>query len=427
MTDELRKRPFARPLLFWIAGFVLQLCFPVATVSWVLLFPVAAVLLYSFLPVQRKEGCSFLYEYRWVWGLAFLCLILFLSIQMTAYREQGLLLPPASPNGLQAWAAEQQMHWVGKLERLRLTEAERSVLATLTAGYRQAMDPEVNRQFIVAGVVHLLSVSGFHVAVVGCFVSYLFALLPRRPFFRLLNFLLTFAVVWGYTCLTGLAVPAVRSAVMLTIFLAGRLLRRNTDSYNTLFASAFLMLVYQPFYLLDIGFQLSYLAVFSILYFQPRLSRWIPLRNPLLKAPWEAITVTLSAQTGTFFLCCYYFGQFSTVFLFTNLPITFLSGILLPVTLLWIVLPEWFPLVGCLQAGAELLTKSLLWVVESFSRVPGATLRFHFDFLSMLGGYLLLFLLLCYWRNKQVKRLFFLLGALFLWLVYQIILALGLR
>ena len=91
--------------------------------------------------------------------------------------------------------------------------------------------------------------------------------------------------------ITGLAASAVRAGLMLTLYLTGRVLRRMTDGYNTLAAAAFCMLVFNPLYLFDIGFQLSYLAVLSILYLQPRLQNLIVVRNPVIAIPWGWITV----------------------------------------------------------------------------------------------------------------------------------------
>lgn len=102
---------------------------------------------------------------------------------------------------------------------------------------------------------------------------------------------------------------------MLSLYLTGRALRRVTDGYNTLAAAAFCMLAYNPYYLFDVGFQLSYLAVFFILFLVPRFKEWIVVRNPLLAMPWEWITVSIAAQIGTALLCFYYFGQFSDSFL----------------------------------------------------------------------------------------------------------------
>ena len=102
------------------------------------------------------------------------------------------------------------------------------------------------------------------------------------------------------------------------------------SGFSALTLTAFIMLIYQPMYLFDVGFQLSYLAVFFILFLVPRFKEWIVVRNPLLAMPWEWITVSIAAQIGTALLCFYYFGQFSTVFLFTNLPVTLLAMFLIP-------------------------------------------------------------------------------------------------
>lgn len=165
------------------------------------------------------------------------------------------------------------------------------------------------------------------------------------------------------------------------------------------------MLVYEPLYLFDIGFQLSYLAVLSILYFQPRLQALIKVHNPFLRTPWGWVTVTLSAQAGTTFLCLYYFGQFSTVFLLTNLPLTFLATLLIPASLVYMFLPEWIPGYGWLQVGVEWLAHGLLWVVDAFSRVPGAVFSFRFDFPAMLVAYGMLLSILLYGHTGRSRYL----------------------
>jgi competence protein ComEC len=165
------------------------------------------------------------------------------------------------------------------------------------------------------------------------------------------------------------------------------------------------MLAYQPFYLFDVGFQLSYLAVLSILYLQPRFARLIQPRNPLLANPWDVLTVTMAAQTGTYFLCCYYFGKSSAVFLFTNLFLSLLATALIPVTLLFMLLPAGMPGYGVLQWVVERLTECMLWIVDQFSQVPGATFQVHFDFVTLIGSYMILGLLLYYFHSKRVSAL----------------------
>ena len=127
------------------------------------------------------------------------------------------------------------------------------------------------------------------------------------------------------------------------------------------------MLAYNPYYLFDVGFQLSYLAVFFILFLVPRFKEWIVVRNPLLAMPWEWITVSIAAQIGTALLCFYYFGQFSTVFLFTNLPVTLLAMFLIPFAFLWLGYPVDFYGYDWIQKIVEGLVHGMVRVVDVFS------------------------------------------------------------
>lgn len=415
MIKELQIRPFVRPLLVWIAGIVLQTVFSCCIFSWVLLLLPVIVLSTAGLALRGSE--YFCYETRWLWGAVFLSLLLFFSIQKTAYSQfETSLEHPVSL--LSRWARDEQQRLLEPIAKLNLTDEEKSVLATITVGYRQAMSREVRERFSATGVAHVLAVSGFHVAIVCGFLSFLLSFFPRNGFGKWLRYLLTIALLWTFVMVTGFAASAVRAGLMLTLFLTGLVLERLTERYNILAASAFSMLVYEPLYLFDIGFQLSYLAVFSILYFQPRLQRLMEIRNPFLLTPWRWITVTLSAQIGTTFLCLYYFGRFSTVFLLTNLPLTLLAMLLVPVCLVWMLLPAGFPGADWLQIVVEWLARGLLWIVDSFSRVPGAVFSFRFDFLTMLMAYGMLLSTLWYIHAGRSR---YLLVTLFLLLIILLV------
>ena len=407
MIKELQIRPFARPLLVWIAGAILQTVFSCCTYSWVLLLLPVIILTTAGLALRGQE--HFCYETRWLWGAVFLSLLLFLSIQKTAYSQfEASSEHPTSL--LSRWAREEQQRLLEPIEKLNLTDEEKSVLATITVGYRQAMSREVRNRFSVTGVAHILAVSGFHVAIVS-----------RNGCCRWIRYISLLVLLWGFVAITGLAASSVRAALMLTMYLTGGVLDRRAERYNILAASAFCMLVYEPLYLFDIGFQLSYLAVLSILYFQPRLQALIKVHNPFLRTPWGWVTVTLSAQAGTTFLCLYYFGQFSTVFLLTNLPLTFLATLLIPASLVYMFLPEWIPGYGWLQVGVEWLAHDLLWVVDAFSQVPGAVFSFRFDFPAMLVAYGMLLSILLYGHTGRSRYLLVILFLLLIILLVRVI------
>ena len=403
MLEGIQKRPFVRPLFWWITGILLQVCFPIQLVSMLLLIIVVIVVVLSLCFVKRDANFS--YQYRWVWGMLIAFLFIFLAIQSTYYAEQRLALPPSS-GWLQEKAKEVQADMVSKLDTLQISDDEKAILATITVNYRKALSRETRSRFTASGVAHLLSVSGFHVGIVCAFLGLLFSVFPKRSFFHRWKFILMIVLVWVYAFIAGLSNPAVRAALMITIYLVGQMLRNRPERYNTLAAAAFCMLAYHPLSLFDIGFQLSFTAVFFILYLQPRFYQLIELRNPIFKTLWGILTVTVAAQIGTVFLSCFYFGESSTVFLFTNLLLSLVATMLVPMTLLWMILPTGIPGIGILQWAIEVLSKSMMEVVSRFSMIPGSTFALHFDLVTLLCAYGILGLLLSYFQSKRSWMLF---------------------
>ncbi|WP_183671898.1 ComEC/Rec2 family competence protein [Parabacteroides faecis] len=398
MIKEIQKRPFVRPLFIWITGILLQSIFNCSIISFLLIVIPTVFIAFAWLaPGIDVAGCN--YELRWIWGVVFLSLLLSFSIQRTAYWQgrRG----ESDTSFLMEFAGGKQEYLLKPFDRLNLSKEEKSVLATITLGYRKDMSRDVRKRFSLTGVAHLLAVSGFHVAVVCGFLSLLFSFLPKSPFYRWLKYLLTLCLLWCFVVITGLAPSAVRAGLMLTLYLTGRVLRRTTDGYNTLAAAAFCMLAFNPLYLFDVGFQLSYLAVLSILFLQPRLQDLIMVRNPIVAMPWGWITVTLAAQAGTTLLCLYYFGQFSLVFLCTNLPLTFLATFLIPAGLIWMLLPAGIPGYGLLQLFVEKMTHTLFWIVDSFSRVTQVAFYTRIGLLVTVLGYGSILCFLLYLKTRR--------------------------
>lgn len=415
MIDELKKRPLARPLLLWIAGICLYVFAPYEwTVSFLLLS--ASI----FLLLSRK-GENPSYSDRWHWGGLFSILLVTLAVLMCTVKDKNMdggdWLSPVMET-----AGDVRTKLLGRLDRLQLTTTEKDVLGTMLLGGASAIDSEVRKQFSLTGVAHILSVSGFHVGVVCGFISFLLKPLPSTALFRWMKYLITIVVLWSFTIITGLESPSVRSALMLSLFLTGRQIRRDTGGYNSLAASAFLMLVYNPFYLFDIGFQLSYVAVFFILLLKPPLDRLLELNNPLFAETYGWITISVAAQAGSTFLCLYYFGQFPVLFLFTNLPFSVACMALIPTGLVYTLLPENLPLPAFFGIAIERMTTFLLYIVESFSVFPWAAFIVPFDFIDLMLSYtfLLYITLFIYWKRPSYLILScFFLAVLFLKLLLE--------
>ena len=172
------------------------------------------------------------------------------------------------------------------------------------------------------GVIHVLSVSGLHVGIFFILINYLFGLIKKEnKFIKIGKTILIILLVWGYTALSGFSPSVLRSAVRLSLVVIGNSLQRKINIYNSLSASCLFLLWYNSRFLFDVGFQLSYISVYGIIYIQPKIYRVWAVKNYVGDKIWQMTSVSLAAQLVTFPLSVYYFYQFPTLFLFANLLI----------------------------------------------------------------------------------------------------------
>lgn len=195
---------------------------------------------------------------------------------------------------------------------------EYAVLAALTLGSKDALHPELRQNYTTSGGMHILAVSGLHVGVIYLVLNFLLSFLGKGRYFNFLKVSIIVLGLWVYAFITGLPPSVIRATSMFSMIAIGFGLTRKSHIYNTICASAFLMLLVHPNYLFDVGFQLSYCAVISIVYFQPKIVKWFYIKNKILKWGWELTAVSLAAQIGTAPLSLFYFHQFSNYFLVTN-------------------------------------------------------------------------------------------------------------
>lgn len=208
-------------------------------------------------------------------------------------------------------------------------EKEQAVAEALLIGYRDTLDPDLVQAYTNTGVIHIIAISGMHLAMIYGALLLLFNRLPRRRATSIAEAVVIITVLWIFSLLAGAAPSITRAAVMFTIIVIGRLVDRSASTYNTLAASAFMLLLYNPFYLWDAGFMLSYSAVLSIVAFYRPVYKWVYIKNKWLDKPWQIMATTLSAQILTLPVILLYFHQLPLAFLVTNLVAVPLSGIIL--------------------------------------------------------------------------------------------------
>ncbi|MDR3187861.1 MAG: ComEC family competence protein [Prevotellaceae bacterium] len=200
-----------------------------------------------------------------------------------------------------------------------VTGEQLAVLQALTLGDKSLLDSDLRQSYAAAGAMHILAVSGLHVGIISMILSFILQFMDKRKYGRLARGAIVLLCIWSYALVAGLSPSVQRASIMFTVLTVGGMFSRTTNSYNTLTFSAFLICVFDPLSLFDAGFQLSYAAVLTILFFQPYIYRLLHFKRWLPNAIWSLTAVSLAANIGTFPISIYLFHQFPTYFLLTNL------------------------------------------------------------------------------------------------------------
>lgn len=256
-----------------------------------------------------------------------------LYLQPNEYR----VLNGLKKNALTGWLIITRNHVLTLFRKWVPGQKESGVAEALLIGYRDDLDKDLVQSYSNTGVVHIIAISGLHLGMIYGLMVILLNPFRKLKSIRWVKPILILLVLWGFSLLAGAAASILRSAVMFSFIVTGESLGRRTNIYNTLAASAFCLLVYNPYFFWDVGFQLSYAAVLSIILFMKPIYRQLYFTNKLLNTVWQLNAVTLSAQVLTLPIILYYFHQFPNLFLFTNFVAVPLSGFILYGELLLLV------------------------------------------------------------------------------------------
>lgn len=208
---------------------------------------------------------------------------------------------------------------VGYYRSLNFKGNELAVISALTLGDKEDLSEEVKDAYSASGVSHLLALSGLHIGIICTLFAGLLFWTTRLRVLFVIGYLFVIAFLWGYAYFTGFSPSVIRSVTMFTLLIFAKMGRTSGITLNTLAIAAFFMLLWNPFYLFDVSFQLSFVAVASILILQPFLYKQIKVENRVGKYVWGLLTVTIAAQIGTCPVVMYCFSGFPVYFLLTNL------------------------------------------------------------------------------------------------------------
>jgi len=260
-----------------------------------------------------------------------------------------------------------------------LDDRERHILSALTLGYKRDLEPETKSIFASAGAMHVLAVSGLHVGIIYMVLLYCFGFLKRVKAGKYVFLILIISVLWLYALITGLSPSVCRAALMFSFVTLGNNLRRRSNIYNTLAASAFFLLLINPNNLFDAGFQLSFLAVSGIVFLQPRFEKMIDCRYRLIRYFWSIITVSVAVQLTIFPISIFYFNQFPVYFWVSGLFIIPLVTILIPSGFLLLIfngIPFFYRV---LSLGADFIIDLIVSLLKTIEKLPLSVINISFS------------------------------------------------
>ncbi len=299
-------------------------------------------------------------------------------------------------------------HWTDPFERAReglaqwlsssgAAPQEMAIVKALLLGQRDDLDRDQRDAFARSGTMHVLAVSGMHVGLVFGVLALLMGRWGGRTRVRLVRGMVVLAVLWAYAGLTGGSASVVRATAMFSMFVVAGMVGRRSNSLNSLFASAFFMLLWDPLMLKQLGFQLSFLAVLGIILFHDPISElWEP-RTRLGRYAWALLVVSVSAQLMTAPLAVHVFKAFPVWFLPANFAVSALVALIVYGGLLLVLVLK-VPVLG--KVVAWILGKVVCLVgtiTGAIASWPGAYPDVRLDGFQMLLIYAVIASLGAWW------------------------------
>jgi competence protein ComEC len=334
--------------------------------------------------------------------------------QVFLNKSDFSILPYTYIDGFTSFLFKLRNKVLNILDKNITTDKEKGVAEALLIGYRDDLDKDLVQAYSNTGTIHVIAISGLHLGFIYLILVGLFKPFEKRKLTKWIKPIVIIAVLWIFSLLAGGAASILRSAIMFTCIAVGESLKRKTSIYNTLAISAFIILCMNPFNLWDVGFQLSYAAVLSIVIFMQPIYHLFYIKNKWLNWLWKLNAVTLSAQILTIPITIYHFHQFPNLFLITNLIAVPLSSIILGGELLLLCVSWWQPV-------ALFIGGILKWLIRFMDNYIEWCNGFSFaitDYLqmNMLQCYLLFAIIIAtaYWLFKKHKPSLFMATGLIL-------------
>lgn len=342
------------------------------------------------------------------------------GIFFSHFEREVVKLGHRQPNVISAFASHTRRNAVATFQEHISNESIRGIALALILGNKDELDSDITEAYAGSGAMHILAVSGLHVGLIYLLFTSIFQRLPyairKFPWIEVIS---SIFILIAYALLTGLSPSVMRAVAMFSFMAVGRALRRKASVYNSLAASAFLLLLIDPQLLFSVGFQLSYAAVIGIVYLQPKLYSLYRFENVFLNKIWAITCVSIAAQWATAPLSAFYFHQFPTYFLITNLLAIPAAFLMLIIGICALSLGFIGPLADVLfQLLAKVITFTN-WFVESISLLPlGQIQGLNPTIYELLLIYALMFCLLMLFTERKPRLIY---SALILSMIFGVV------
>ena len=322
-------------------------------------------------------------------------------------KNQKVFAIPQSPKTLTGYAQEIREVLNKRLQKLPFEPIERALINALLLGQRQDISTEVYEDYAKAGAIHILAISGLHIGILLLILQFILKPLLYFRHGKLIRVIIILCLLWSFAIIAGLSPSVVRAVTMFSLFAMVKGLKRSSNSLNTLAVSAFILLLIRPGFCFDVGFQLSYAAVASIIIVKPVLDKWWgSIKNRVFNWVLDLLKVSIAAQIGVLPLSLYYFHQFPGLFFVTNIVVIPCLIVILSLGILMLIL------IG-LYHPPEFLIQTIGWFIQSMNQFvewvasKEAFLfdQIAFDFNALIMSYLILFFLYVFYRKKTFKNL----------------------
>ena len=284
-----------------------------------------------------------------------------------------------------------------------------AITNALLFGDKTLLESSVKSEFAAAGAAHILAISGLHIGILYLILMALVGYLPMKGIRgKIIKAIIVLLALWMFAVFTGFSASVLRATTMFSIIVIGKSISRNSNIFNSICASALLILVIDPYLVFNVGFQLSYLAVVGIVLLQPRICCLISPKYTLVVYIWQLISVSLAAQIATAPLSLYYFHEFPTYFLLTNIAVIPLVGIIMYLGVICIATISLDVIadlaVTLFSFSVDLLVSFIHFAVSfPFSKITNISIQFD----QVITLYIAFGLITGYIYHKRVRHLLY--------------------